>query len=116
MCLLLRPVTTSSSLSEKIGQTPDLFADDIAILDLDMEDFGRGRCIQASKGGDLVTGDQEQLHPQRTMPENGEEDIYDAKLSAAQRRPVGVTEIRVFSMLPDGTSHSTTFMRNSEHG
>ena len=27
----------------------DLFADGIAILDLDMEDFGRGRCIQARK-------------------------------------------------------------------
>src|ERR1700719_3809168 len=77
----------------------DLFADDIAILDLDMEDFGRGRCIQASKRGDLVADDQEQLHPHRMMRENAEEDIDDAKLPAAQWRPVGVTEIRAFDEL-----------------
>ena len=64
----------------------DLFADGIAILDLDMEDFGRGRCIQASKGCDLVTDDEEQLHPRRMMAENAEEDIDDAELPAAQRR------------------------------
>jgi hypothetical protein len=77
----------------------DLFADDIAILDLDIKDFGRGRCIQASKRGDLVTDDQEQLHPQRMMGENAEEDIDDAELPAAQRRPEGVTEIRAFDEL-----------------
>src|SRR5450631_478292 len=64
-----------------------------------MEDFESCRCIQASKGGDLVTGDEEQLHPQRTMRENGEEDVHDAKLSAAQWRPVGVTEIRALDGL-----------------
>jgi hypothetical protein len=33
------------------------------------------------------------------MRENAEEDIDDAKLRAAQRRPVGVTEIRAFDQL-----------------
>src|SRR6202035_792556 len=77
----------------------DLFADDVAILDLDMEDFGSGRCLQASKRGDLVADDEEQLHPQRMMGKNAEEDIDDAKLSAAQRHSVGVTEIRAFNEL-----------------
>ena len=44
----------------------------------------------------IVADDQEQLHPQRMMRENGEEDIDDAKVPAAQRRPVGITEICVF--------------------
>jgi len=39
---------------------------------------------------------KEQLHPQRMMRENGEEDIDDAKVPAAQRRPAGITEICVF--------------------
>src|SRR6266852_5511492 len=33
------------------------------------------------------------------MRENAEEDFDDAKLPAAQRRPVGVTEIRAFDQL-----------------
>src|SRR4030081_2684584 len=74
----------------------DLFTDDVASLDLDMEDFRRGRCIEAGKGDGLVAENQEQLHPQRMMREYAEEDIDDAKLPAAQRRPVGVTEIRAF--------------------
>ena len=102
------------------GPDADLFTDDIAVLDLDVEDFRRGRCIQACKGGDLVTDDQEQLHPQRMMRENGEEDIDDGKVPAAQRRPVGSRKYACsmtsqLNMLPDGTSNSTTFMQNSEH-
>src|ERR1700676_4109803 len=77
----------------------DLFADDIAILDLEMEDFSRGRCIEASKANNFIADDQQQLHPQRMMRENAEKDIDDAKLTAAQRRPVAVTEIRAFDQL-----------------
>src|SRR5262249_31719375 len=68
----------------------------IAVLNLDMENFRRSRCVQTSKGGHLVADDQEQLHPQRMMRENAEEDIDDTKLPATQRHPVGVTKIRVF--------------------
>jgi hypothetical protein len=61
-----------------------------------MKDIGRGGCIKPSKGGDLVADDQEELHPQRMVRENAEEDVDNAKLGAAQRRPVRVTEIRTF--------------------
>ena len=89
----------------------DLFTDDIMILDLEMEDLGRGRCIQACEGGDLVAGDQEQLHPQRMMRENAEEDIDDAKLAAAQQRPVGVMEICVFDDV--ATQHANRIQQRS---
>src|SRR5262249_22936606 len=74
----------------------DLFANGVAILDLEMEDFGGGRCIQADKGSDLVADDQEQFHPQWMMSENGKEDIDDAELCATERRPVGVAVMRPF--------------------
>src|SRR5947209_16528645 len=77
----------------------DLFADDIAVLDLGMEDFRCGRRIQSSKRGNLVARDQKQLHPPRMMGENGEEDVDDAELPAAQWHPVGVTEIGVLHRL-----------------
>jgi hypothetical protein len=64
-----------------------------------MEDFGRGRRIQTSKRGCLVPDDEEQLHPQRMMREDGQEYIGDAEIPAAQRRPEGVTEMRAFDQL-----------------
>jgi len=47
------------------------------------------------------------------MGENAEEDIDDAKLPAAQRRPVGVTEIRAFAHFFSGlgTPPATTSLR-----
>ena len=77
----------------------DLFADDIAILNLDMENFGRVRRIRARQRNNLVADDQKQLLLQRMMGQNAEEDIDDAELRAAQWHPVGVTEIRAFDQL-----------------
>src|SRR5262249_37294714 len=77
----------------------DLSANDVAVLDFEMEDFGRGRRIQAGKRGELVADDQEQFHPQRMMGENGEEDIDDAELRATERGAVGVTKMRAFDEL-----------------
>src|ERR1700744_704553 len=77
----------------------DLFADGTALPDLEMEDFGCGRCVEAGKRGNLVAGDQKQLHPHRMMSENAEEDIDNAEFAAAERHPVGVTEIGVLHRL-----------------
>ena len=36
------------------GPDPDVLPDDISILDIGMQDFGRGRCIETGDGGCLV--------------------------------------------------------------
>jgi hypothetical protein len=77
----------------------NLLPDDVSILDLGVEDFRRGRCIQAGKRGCLVPDDEEQFHPQRVMREDGQEHIGDAEILAVQRHPEGITEIRAFDQL-----------------
>jgi hypothetical protein len=76
----------------------NLLPDDVSILDLGVEDFRRGRCIQTSKSGCLVPDDEEQL-PTRVMREDGQEHIGDAEILAVQRHPERITEIRAFDQL-----------------
>jgi hypothetical protein len=77
----------------------DRLPGDVSIPNIGTEDFGRGRCIETCKRGCLVPDEEEQLHPQRVMREDGLEYIGDAEIPAPQRRPEGVTEIGAFDQL-----------------
>src|SRR5260370_17490751 len=78
----------------------DLVANAVKLSDLGPHDFGDRWSLQTGKPGCRVAGNQQKLHPERSMSEQGKENVDDSKFRTRQRRAVGIVKVCVSDRLP----------------
>ena len=100
---------------------PDLFADAIGVPDFGPHDLAdRGR-FQTDKPRRRVAGDQQKLHPERRMSEQGKKEVDHVQAPDAPAGAPGIVKVRTPDQLAaqraaGGMSHSMTGIMNPNGG
>src|ERR1700744_5279806 len=78
----------------------NLIADAVRLPHPGFHDFGHRRNLQADEPDGCITDDQQELHPDGSMSEQGKEDLDDSKFRTRERRAPGIMKIAVVDQIP----------------
>src|SRR5204862_676994 len=74
---------------------PDLPANLACSLDVRSHDLGARRSFEADESRRRVADDQQALHPERRMAEDGKEDVDCSEFGTRHRRTVGIAKVGI---------------------